>query len=70
MQRRWIQRAVRLQTRGALHRALGVPLGERIPLAMLREAAEHPERFRETHAAQALLRRRARFALNVRGLGR
>ena len=58
--RKWIQRAVKPEKRGALHRQLGIPLGEAIPLAVLRDAAR----------AEGLLGRRARFALNVRGLRR
>lgn len=71
--RKWIQRALgvrrrrvrgrlRVQARrkGALHRQLGVPLGQKIPLSKLRWAATQPGK----------LGRRARFALNVRGLGK
>lgn len=47
--------------KGALHRALGVPLGEKIPVEMLRRAA----RGGSTHVA-----RQARLALTLRRLGR
>lgn len=54
--RRWIQRAIHKHKKGALHRQLGIPEGEVIPLTLLRDAAEEP----------GLLGQRARFALNVR----
>ena len=54
--KRWIQRALHKHKKGALHRQLGIPEGEVIPLALLRDAAEAP----------GLLGQRARFALNVR----
>jgi hypothetical protein len=52
----WIQRALRKHKKGALHRQLGIPEGEKIPLLLLRDAAKAP----------GLLGQRARFALNVR----
>ena len=45
--------------KGALHRQLGIPAGEKIPLATLRWAVKQG----------GLLGKRAQFALNVRGLG-
>lgn len=52
-------RRVVARRKGALHRALGIPLGHKIPLRALRRAA----RSRHSH-----LRHMAQFALNVRGL--
>lgn len=54
--KRWIQRALRKHKKGALHRQLGIPEGEIIPISLLREAAKYP----------GLLGQRARFAINVR----
>lgn len=61
---------VEAEHQGALHRSLGVPVGETIPAALLHEAARHPERFVGTHDARRQLQRRALFALTMRGLGR
>lgn len=44
---------------GALHRQLGIPEGQRIPLRTLERAARAPGKLGE----------RARFALNLRRLG-
>lgn len=54
--RKWIQAAH--VHKGALHRALGIPEGEPIPLAKLQWAARQPGK----------LGRQARFALNLRGV--
>jgi hypothetical protein len=54
--KRWIQRALRKHKKGALHRQLGIPAGETIPVSLLKEAAHAPGK----------LGQRARFALNVR----
>ncbi len=59
--RRWIAAAT-AHHRGALHRALGVPAGQAIPLSALRRAAAGA--YGETN------RKRAQLALNLRGLGR
>lgn len=66
------RKAVRVEAlhKGALHRMLGVPEGEMISLILLQEAVTHPERFYEREREQRLLRLRAQFAINVRGLGR
>lgn len=56
--KRWIQRALRKHKKGALHRQLGIPEGERIPLPLLQAAAKAP----------GLLGQRARFAINVQKL--
>jgi hypothetical protein len=58
--KRWIQRALHKHKKGALHRQLGIPEGETIPISLLRDAAH------ET----GLLGQRARFALNVRKIRR
>jgi hypothetical protein len=55
--KRWIQGA--LGKPGALHRELGIPAGERIPVATLRKAAK----------ATGKLGSRARLALTLRGFG-
>lgn len=49
-------------SKGALHRMLNIPEGEKIGKAKIAAAAEHPERFVKTKRAQILLKRRARFA--------
>lgn len=56
--KRWIQFALRKHKKGALHRQLGIPEGEIIPLSLLRDAAKAP----------GLLGQRARFALNLRSI--
>lgn len=55
---RWIQSALSKHKKGALHRMLGVPLKQKIPVTKLRWAANRP----------GLLGKRARLALNLRGL--
>jgi hypothetical protein len=57
--RKWIQKAMGKHP-GALHRILHVPLSQRIPLALLNEAAKAP----------GVLGRRARATKNVRNLRR
>lgn len=52
--RYWVQRAIRHP--GALHRSLGIPADEKIPLETLRWAAKQPGK----------LGQRARLALNLR----
>lgn len=52
--KKWLQK-VRLR-KGALHRALGIPEGQKIPLSVLRVAAEQPGK----------LGKRARLALTMR----
>jgi hypothetical protein len=71
--KRWIQRALGVRPRrrkrgirveaarkGALHRMLGIPERHKIPLSTLKWAARQPGKMGQ----------RARFALNVRGLGK
>jgi hypothetical protein len=45
---------------GALHRSLGVPAGEKIPVSKIRAAAKKPGK----------LGQRARFALTLRGMSK
>ena len=52
--KRWIQSAI--QKPGALHRQLGIPMGEIIPLPLLHHAARAP----------GVLGQRARMALTLR----
>ena len=56
----WIQRALRNRKKGALHRQLGIPERQRIPLRVLERAATAPGK----------LGRRARLALTLRRLRR
>jgi hypothetical protein len=58
--KRWIQHALRHHKKGSLHRQLGIPVGKKIPLTVLRAAAKSP----------GLLGQRARLALNLRNLRR
>jgi hypothetical protein len=58
MAKRWIGKAIKHP--GALRRQLGIPKGERIPVAMLREASKAPGK----------LGQRARLALTLRGFRR
>ena len=55
----WMHRAFG-KNPGALHRALGVPEGEKIPASKLEEAA---------HSKSATMRRRAALAMTGRRLG-
>lgn len=57
---RWIQHALAKHKKGALHRQLGIPLDEKIPIALLREAAREPNGTGVGH--------RARLALTLREL--
>lgn len=58
--RRWIQHALKKHKRGALHKQMGIPVGEVIPLRRLVSAAKKP----------GLLGKRARLALNLRKIRR
>ncbi len=53
----WIKDALKNRKPGALHKALGVPMGERIPLAKLRRAAK---------SGGPKTRKRAQLALTMR----
>ncbi len=59
---RWIQNALSKHKKGALHRQLGIPLDEKIPIALLREAAKEPNGSEIGH--------RARLALTLRGFNK
>ena len=61
---KWMQTAF-AEHKGALHRDLGVPLDEKIPRALLFEAARHPERFKSRPDHQRRLARRAWAAINA-----
>lgn len=67
--RRWMQEAFS-RHKGALHRDLGVPVGEPIPPKLLAEAIKHPEHFKSTVVAQRRLRRRAQLVITARRLAR
>lgn len=56
--KRWIQRALKYHKKGALHRQLGIPADEKIPIGVLKSAARKPGK----------LGRRARLALNLRNV--
>jgi hypothetical protein len=56
--KRW--RALKKHKRGALHKQLGIPVDETIPLRTLESAAKK----------SGLLGKRARFALNLRKIRR
>jgi hypothetical protein len=58
--KKWIQRALKKHKKGALHKQLGIPEGETIPLQRLKSAAKAP----------GLLGKRARLALNLRKIRR
>jgi hypothetical protein len=55
--RKWIQKAIKPSKKGALHKALHVPAGKKIPLKTLRSAAKK----------KGKLGHRARLALTMRG---
>ncbi len=58
--KRWIQGALRKHKRGALHKQLGIPVGEVIPIRRLESASKRP----------GLLGKRARLAMNLRKIRR
>ena len=70
--KRWIQHAVKKKNKGALHRQLNIPTGQKIPTLLLRQVLKAPHRFSTSKTKSALtrLKRRAQFALNVRKLGK
>lgn len=53
---KWIQSALNPDNKGALHRSLGVPMGEKIPMGKLQSAAK----------GDSKLAKRARLALTLR----
>jgi hypothetical protein len=54
----WIKGAINPKNKGALHRELGVPMGEKIPAKKLEKA---------THSSNPTLAKRARLAKTLRG---
>jgi hypothetical protein len=56
---RWIQNAINPATKGALHNALHVAQGAKIPMSKLKKAE---------HSNNKLLAQRARFAATLRKL--
>jgi hypothetical protein len=56
--KKWIQKTHIAEHKGALHRMLGIPVSEKIPLATLKRASH----------ASGKLGHRARMALVLRGL--
>jgi hypothetical protein len=40
--KKWIQKAFPEKTKGALHKQMGVPMGEKIPASMMEAAAKAP----------------------------
>ena len=63
--KKWIQKALggkeqRKKRRGLLHKMLGVPLDQKIPMKKLLWAAKQPGK----------LGQRARFAINMRKIGK
>jgi len=55
---KWIKKAVNPDNKGALHKALGVPMGEKIPEKKLKKAE---------HSKNPLTRKRANLADTLRG---
>lgn len=64
--KRWIQKAVDPQKKGALHRQLGVSTSETIPKKTLRDIAK-TDVGKHSHGVKVtrLVKQRAVFALNV-----
>jgi hypothetical protein len=56
----WIQGAITPENKGALHKSLGVPEGQRIPEKKLKKAE---------HSQNALTRKRANLAETLKGFG-
>lgn len=59
MAKKWIQEAIKPEKKGALHKALGVPQGKKIPLAKLEKAE---------HSKNPTLKKRAVLAETLKGL--
>lgn len=59
MANKWIQKAINPAHRGALHRELHVPEGEKIPAGKIAKAA---------HSSNPTLAKRARLAQTLKGL--
>lgn len=65
-----MREAFRPESRGALHRMLGVPEGESIPLDLILEAIRSPEKFYKDPRWMKKLVRRARLALTGRRISK
>ena len=55
--KKWIQKAIKVKEKGALHKTLGIPVGQKIPMAKLKQALRSPD---------LTTRRRAQLAVNLR----
>jgi hypothetical protein len=70
MTKKWIQKAFKGHHKGALHRQLGIPLHEKIPMYILEHIIKSPLGHTDTingHpvAVTPLLKKRANFLLNI-----
>lgn len=66
MGNKWIQKARRGKRKGALHRQLGIPIGQRIPKTKLRRIVRTPIGKKACgRTVTRTLKSRALFALNV-----
>ena len=65
---KWIQQAVTNVTKkGALHRQLGYPQTDTLPLGLLKEIRDaRPGNHVRGHTVTPLLKKRVNFALNIR----
>ena len=59
MAKKWIQEALKPEKKGALHKALKVPEGEKIPLSKLKKAE---------HSKSPTLKKQSVLAETLRGL--
>jgi len=64
--KKWIQHASKPRKKGALHRQLGIPITQKIPIAKLRRIVKTPVGKKVGHhTVTRLLKQRSQFALNV-----
>lgn len=61
MAKKWIAKAVPPSRKGALHRALGVPQGQKIPAKKMAKAA---------HSSNSTVRKEAALAKTLKGMHR
>jgi hypothetical protein len=75
MPRYWIQKALRAHKKGSLHRQLGVPQSDNLPMMLLRRIASAPlgtrirnptEKGKRVITVTPLLKKRAVLALNLK----
>lgn len=59
MTEKWIQKALKPSTKGALHKTLGVPQGKKIPTAQLKKAE---------HSKNATTRKRSVLAETLKAM--